>query len=378
MSNRWTGGFIQAYFDPLTEGPLFNTVVTAGRNFYGDLGLNDRTNRSSPVQLSSDAINWSVIAGGDAEVITGVTTTGELYAWGRNSFGALGLNVVDGDRSSPVQIGALTTWSTVESRQFGGVAIKTDGTLWAWGLNDNGQCGLNDIISRSSPVQVGALTTWSKIASFRNHVLAIKTDGTLWAWGDGASGKLGSNNGNIDYSSPIQITSSSDWSAIGAGYSQSYAVKTNGTFWSFGQGYGGMLGHNDRITKSSPTQVGALTNWLDAKAGFYVGSGLKTDGTLWTWGLNSDGVLGLDLPSNVYRSSPIQVGTEANWSTYDVAYQAMYAINTDSEFYAWGSNGSGELADNSRINRSAPVQVGSSDIDYVNVFAARQAVFIKV
>ena len=115
---------------------------------------------------------------------------GELWAWGHNEFGQLGLGDTT-DRSSPVQVGSLNTWDTVAAAGRYAVAIKTDGTLWAWGRNDIGQLGLGDTIYRSSPVQVGSLNNWSKVSCRYSHSVAIKTDGTLWAWGRNSAGQLG-------------------------------------------------------------------------------------------------------------------------------------------------------------------------------------------
>jgi alpha-tubulin suppressor-like RCC1 family protein len=103
---------------------------------------------------------------------------------GRNASGQLGLNDTV-YHSSPVQIGALTTWSQIAGGTTFSLAIKTDGTMWSWGIGGAGRLGHNDAINRSSPVQIGALTTWSQIAGGSAHSLAIKTDGTLWSWGNG-------------------------------------------------------------------------------------------------------------------------------------------------------------------------------------------------
>ena len=98
--------------------------------------------------------------------------SGGLYVFGDNSYGQLGL----GDRtnrSSPVQVGSLTNWKSVDSGSNHTVAIKTDGTLWSWGNNTYEQLGLGDQTHRSSPVQVGSLTNWKSVFVGSNHALAI-------------------------------------------------------------------------------------------------------------------------------------------------------------------------------------------------------------
>jgi alpha-tubulin suppressor-like RCC1 family protein len=138
-------------------------------------------------------------------------TDGTLWSWGYNTRGALGLNDT-ANRSSPVQVGALTTWYQIANG--GGsnftTATKTDGALWSWGRNNYGQLGLGDIVDRSSPVQVGALTTWYQVAAGLQHNIATKTDGTLWAWGYNAEGALGLAN-VVNRSSPVQVGLLTTW-----------------------------------------------------------------------------------------------------------------------------------------------------------------------
>ena len=275
------------------------------------LGLGDAVNRSSPVQVGA-LTTWSAISSGQHHSLA-LKTDGTLWAWGNNVTGPLGLGDAV-NRSSPVQVGALTTWSAISAGYKHSLALKTDGTLWAWGknYNNNGTLGLGDNINRSSPVQVGTLTTWSVISVGYRHSLAIKTDGTLWTWGQYAGGVLGLGEG-VDRSSPVQVGTLTTWSAASGAYRHSLAIKTDGTLWAWGRNYNnGQLGLGDIIDRSSPVQVGTLTTWSAIGSNSFHSLAIKTDGTLWDWGKNADGQLGVG--DTARRSSPVQVGTLATWT----------------------------------------------------------------
>jgi hypothetical protein len=234
-----------------------------------------------------------------------------LYSWGRNTNGQLGQNNTT-TLSSPVQVGALTNWGSAVTGENFCAAIKTDGTLWTWGGNNTGQLGFTSG-SVSSPIQVGALTNWSKVAAApggNNFCAAIKTDGTLWTWGSSQFGAPGQND-VIDRSSPVQVGALTNWSKLSAGSNMCAAIKTDGTLWTWGFGNSGRLGQNETNTLSSPVQVGALTNWSSV-ATYAACMAIKTDGTLWSWGLNSQGNLGQY--NTISLSSPVQVGGSTNWT----------------------------------------------------------------
>jgi alpha-tubulin suppressor-like RCC1 family protein len=200
------------------------TLWAWGRNMTnGQLGDGTVVSRSSPVQVGV-LTNWSrVQAGGLSSIST--KTDGTLWAWGRNSEGQIG----DGTtvhRSSPVQIGALTTWSQAVSGMSHSAAIKTDGTLWAWGAGSSGQLGGGgENINKSSPIQVGALTNWSQVATADRHTVAVKTDGTMWAWGYNTQGRLGDGT-VVNKSSPIQIGTATEWSKVALGPTAEHSVAT--------------------------------------------------------------------------------------------------------------------------------------------------------
>lgn len=298
------------------------TLWTWGGSGTGQLGVNNTTTvRSSPVQVGA-LTNWSKVAAAKSAYIA-TKTDGTLWSWGGNDVGQLGRNNT-ANASSPVQIGADTDWSAV----YGGlngtvVAQKTSGVLYVWGWNSNGQLGLQDRVNRSSPTQLGSITSWTRVSVGSGRVMAIRSDGTLWGWG-GTTQQLGLNSSGSYRSSPVQIGTDTNWSRIACGDSATFAVRTTGTLWAWGTGAAlGYLGTNDTTNRSSPVQLGAATNWTDVFAGPGTGWAIRSPGSLWSWGLSSQGQMGSGIGgAATYRSSPVQVGSLTTWIS---VYQGVNA-----------------------------------------------------
>ena len=247
-------------------GSNFYTLFTIGQDYDGSGGRVTRNvHVSSPVQIGS---KWKPTDNWGKSYALNTKFDGTLWAWGFNEQGNGGLNDRD-ERSSPTQVGGDSDgWSACSaSYQRVSLATKTNGTLWSWGYNNAGELGLNDRTQYSSPVQLPG-TDWSAgeskiIAGTMGGV--IKTDGSLWVWGNNFSGALGLNSGaNARKSSPTQVGTDTTWSKVGLGRYGSFATKTNGTLWTWGwSGDFGTLGHKEANGQYSSPKQGPGTNSVD-------------------------------------------------------------------------------------------------------------------
>ena len=330
-----------------------------GQNDLGQLGLGNVTNYSSPKQISATD-SWLQISGG-YKFFTGVKVNGTLWTWGWNNFGQLGLGNTT-NYSSAKQVGSLTNWQSVSNGSYHVLAVKTDGTLWSWGYNAQGGLGLGNTTNYSSPKQIGSGTNWVTVAAagvFNSY--AIKTDGTLWAWGRNTEGELGLGN-TTDYSSPKQVGALTNWSKISGFYYGVLAIKTNGTLWAWGKNNYGQLGLGNTTYYSSPKQVGALTNWSGLATSMAVAVAVgasKTDGTLWMWGDNSYGQAGQGTSGTTF-SSPKQVGSLTNWtSQISIGQLTVNAVKSDGTWWSWGGGLYGTLGRGNTTSYSSPKQLGA-------------------
>ena len=343
-------------YNKIMEGDVWDYTVPGGdpaqlfiwgQDNNGKLGLNESTgNLSSPTQVPG---NWSARSGPYTQsdgCVVAPKTDGTLWSWGYDGYGQSGHNDTV-YRSSPMQIGTDTTWAQGSTGYRCSYAVKTDGTLWSWGNNETGELGINDRTKRSSPTQIGTGTDWYRATGNQTTGAAFKTDGTLWVWGSNSYGSLGINQtgqGNANNrSSPTQLpgTWNADASHNVGGAQVKAAIKTDGTLWVWGWNQSGDLGLNNLTYRSSPTQMGTDTTWGQVSAGPGGGLASKTDGTLWAWGNNSGGILGQNQaqPGFPRVSSPVQIGTNTTWSTGlgDITLW-QGAIKTDGTAWVWGGN----------------------------------------
>ena len=189
----------------------------------------------------------------------------------------------------------------------------------------------------------------------------------LWLWGHNNYGQLG--DASITHkSSPIQtVSGGTNWKSVSGGGYHTAAIKTDGTLWLWGYNNSGQLGNNTNTNKSSPVQtVSGGTNWKSVASGYYHTAAIKTDGTLWTWGSNGYGQLGDNTTTS--RSSPVQtVSSGTNWKQVSASNGHTAAIKTDGTLWSWGYNTYGQLGDNTNTNKSSPVQTVSGGTNWKSV-----------
>ncbi len=310
----------------------------------------------TPVQVGQDK-DWVRVAGGWHHALA-IKADGSLWAAGYNSHGELGLGddkIISTTFTSPVRVGADTDWADVKAGEYFAVALKTDGTLWAWGDNHDGQLGTGDKKNRNSPTQIGADNDWKSInlAPGSGHILAVKDDGTLW--GCGRAGVLGHNQS----STLIQINPDTDWALVVAGRNHSAGIKKNGTLWLWGMsldmGFGdGQYGLG--CAPYVPTQLGTDSDWAQAAVGEGYTMALKTDGTLWGWGGNSWGQLGFG-DQDIYKK-PTQLGIDKDWKAVFIGNRHTIGLKTDGTLWAWGFNRSSQLGIGEICYIKYPTSVG--------------------
>lgn len=328
----------------------------------GDLGLGQI---NYPVQAGERTDFTKVDMGSNH--CHALTQGGWAWGWGSNSNGLLGDGTTS-TRNSPALIGSLSNIVQVADGKYHSVFRKSDGTVWASGTNGNGQlgAGLPTNTTRSTPVQVTALSGITDVAAGPYHTLAVKDDGTVWAWGLNTNGRLGDGT-TTQRTSPVQVQGPggvgylSGIIAVAAGDSHSLALKSDGTVWAWGLNTNGRLGDGTTTQRTTPVQVkgtggvGYLSGITSLSAGLAHSLALKSDGTVWAWGLNSNGRLGDG--TTAQRTTPVQLLNLSGVMSVAAGSSHSLALKSDGSLLAWGYNLYGQLGDGTNIQRTSPVPV---------------------
>ena len=266
------------------------------------------------------------------------------------------------------------------------VALRYDGTVWAWGDNRDGQLGDGTTTGRHTPVQVrgvdnnGFLENIVAVAAGNMHTLALQEDGTVLEWGEGVN------------HTPVQVQGlDGNIVAIAAGSGQSVALRDDGTVWEWSLGwfaeqvpgfYGGataiamgshlvVLDSNSRVweVRSNTEMVEGLTgNITSIAAGEFHYAALREDGTVWTWGNNYRGQLGNGTFTNSWDA--VQVQGLSGVTAIAANGQNTVAIVDNDRVWAWGCNIAGQLGNGTSSSTGINVPVQTLNIRNVEAISA--------
>ncbi len=357
---------------PATQASSMGSVVRAassatvwiwGYNGSGEIADGSTTNRLSPWRVPGLSGARAVTAG--SSHVLAVTTDGSLWVWGNNGYGQLGLGPNSTGFGIPQQVAGLKSVRAVAAGDYFSLALATDGTVWAWGENQLGQLGIDPTASYRSvvPQRVAGLSGVKQIAAGAGFGLALKNDGTVWAWGDNGYGQLGvPQSAAYRRSLPQQVPGLPTARVVAAGDSFSLAVARDGSVWAWGNNEYGQLGEDDTITGSSvakPLLVPGLSGVKALAAGAGHVLALAQNGTVWAWGNNRYGQLGISPEvANVYmRSSPQQVAGLSGVTAIAAGSSHSLALLANGSVWAWGDDEYGQLGDTTTNSRGSPQRV---------------------
>ena len=301
-------------------------------------------------------VNAKIVAGFEHSL---VIDGGQVLAWGSNKNALAGFTSAE-YQPTPTLIDGLENIIALAqgSAANHALALRLDGTVWAWGDNENGQLGVgnDEIINTSKPMMVKELYGAVAIAAGKSHSIALKDDGSVWTWGDNSFGQLG-HIVQKNSLAPKRIHGLNNVVAVSAGYHHSVALKKDGTVWTWGKNLNGQLGLGNNETFSKPIQIPNLTDVVYITSGASHCIALKGDGSVWAWGWNDYGQLGDG--TFISRNSPIQINKAEKIVRISAGGLHSVALNTSGEVYAWGANTFGQLGKSSFRNYAVPVKVFS-------------------
>jgi alpha-tubulin suppressor-like RCC1 family protein len=286
-----------------------------GNNSSGQLGNKDAEAFSPiPVKVTTaEGANdkWLTVSASTGFTVA-IRDDGTLWGWGGSSEGELGVIIKASEKiSSPIQIGSDSNWKAIAAGTGHVLALKNDNSIWSWGRAYEGQLGNTDKKEPNPvPTKIGEESDWMEVAAGHLHSLAVKTDGTFWAWGSDDEGQIGAvSNTNVPFlvgSNTETLDDDTGWIIIAAGGVHSMAIKTDGTGWSFGNNSYGQLGIPEIIAKTyKPGKIGSDLDWVSIDGGQYHSLAIKADSSLWSWGKNKSGQLGDG--TVVEKASPVEI-----------------------------------------------------------------------
>jgi alpha-tubulin suppressor-like RCC1 family protein len=357
-----------------------------GKNNLGQLGIGNNTNQPFPVKLNLPAGMTNVTSiGAGEELSIAVAVNGTVWTWGTNLYGQLGRGTTGGSQNQPVQVledhnatqadgPYLTGIISVAAGQRHVVALASDGEVYIWGNNFYGMLGINDPetnLVKNTPVHVSTLSGITQIASGRYFSLALKNNGKVYGWGYNQTGELGQGAGNTsDKFAPVELTVVSDIVSISAGRNFSMAVASDGKIYSCGQNNQGQLGrgtYSATATTANPTPALVIglsgINIIRVSGGEMHALAIASNGDIYSWGINSNGQLGDGLTER--KHTPAKILSLDSVLSISAGRVHSTAIKKDGTIWTWGKNDTGQLGSgviNDPTQRETPASISDFNL----------------
>jgi alpha-tubulin suppressor-like RCC1 family protein len=382
-------------------------VYAWGFNGYGQLGNGTTTSSPTPVDVSlpGGVSATAIAAGGDDSLAIG--SDGKLYAWGLNDGGQVGMDTTTPFSTTPVAVALPSGVTAVKiAAGYHNLALGSNGELYAWGDNTNGELGIGSTSTPNYTPKAVLLSAGVTALAGGNHFsLAIEADGKAYAWGEndhdelgigtttpysttpvsvslpsgvnattiaagadhglatGSNGKLYAWgwNDTVDYATPVlaNLPGGVTATVIAGGYYHSLAIGSDGELYAWGENYEGALGNDSTVSSATPVEV-SLPSGVSATAiagGEYFSLALGSDGHVYTLGENYEGELGNG--TTVGSDTPVEVNLPSGVTATAIAtsYEHALAIGSDGKLYAWGMNADGQLGDGTTTDSDTPIVV---------------------
>jgi alpha-tubulin suppressor-like RCC1 family protein len=339
-----------------------NTLWCWGAGAYGALGNGQTGNETLPAQVTKPATaGWTSITHGGGHGCA-IRTGGSLWCWGYNGQGELGTGTGNVDTPHQVKSPATTGWTAVSAGPNQTCATRSDGTLWCWGYNGDGQLGIGTTTRHNMPQQVTspAATGWASVSAGFSYTCATRTDGSLWCWGDNLEGQLGdSTTANSTLPMQVALPAATGWATVAAGGNHTCATRTDSSLYCWGDNLYGEVGTGSTTAQfETPQQVvsPATTGWASPVSGEFH-TCARRGGDLYCWGANSSGQLGIGSTTGANVPERVTVPSATGWSLITAGDFHSCATHTGKLLYCWGNNAQGQLGLGTTTSEDTPQQV---------------------